>query len=126
VAAVSNSPGSQGLATTAGVGQTTLTASYGGFTGNATLSVSAAPLSSITVTPANLVVKPGVTPQMTATGTYSDGTQQNLTDLVTWVSSSTAVATISSTGLATAVANGNTVISASQGSIIGKTNLDVR
>jgi 6-phosphogluconolactonase (cycloisomerase 2 family) len=126
VATISNTPGSDGLTKTVGPGQTTLTASYGGLTANATLSVSAAPLTSITVTPANLVVKTGVSPQMTATGIYSDGSQQNLTDLVTWSSSSSAVATVSSDGLATAVANGNTVISASQGSVTGATNLYVR
>lgn len=55
----------------------------------------------------------------------ADGSQQNLTDLVTWSSSVPAVATVSSSGLATTL-EGTTVISASQGSITGVTNLYVK
>jgi trimeric autotransporter adhesin len=45
-----------------------------------------------------------------ATGNYSNGTTQNLTALASWQSSNTSVATVSSTGLATAVAAGSTQI----------------
>ena len=39
--------------------------------------------------------------QFTATGNYSDGSSADITTLVTWASSSTAVATIDASGLAT-------------------------
>ena len=43
----------------------------------------------------------GATQQFTATGTYSDGTTQNLTTQAVWASSDTNVAAISASGLAT-------------------------
>src|SRR5262249_35272144 len=68
-------------------------------------------LTSLAVTPANATLTAGATGQYTATGTYSDSSTQNLTQ-VTWASSSTAAATINSAGLATAAAAGTTTISA--------------
>src|SRR3989441_66197 len=77
------------------------------------LTVTAAALKSIAVTPANKTLKPADTQQYTATGTFTDGSTQDLTGSVTWASSDTTVATITTTGgLATAVANGTTTISA--------------
>ncbi|MGH9681197.1 MAG: LamG-like jellyroll fold domain-containing protein, partial [Candidatus Acidiferrales bacterium] len=57
--------------------------------------------------------------------TYSDSTTQNLTSSVTWSSSAPAVATISTTGLATAVGPGGTTIQAVSGAISGSTGLTV-
>ena len=55
-------------------------------------------LSSISVTSASSSVTVGQTIQLTATGTYSDGSAQNLTNSATWSSSSASVATISAFG----------------------------
>ncbi len=82
-------------------------------------------LVSIAVTPANASIAAGTQQQYTATGTYSDGSHQNLTSSVTWTSSATTVATISSGGLATGVAAGSTTIRATSGSISGSTGLTV-
>ncbi len=82
-------------------------------------------LVSIAVTPANPSIAIGGHQQFTATGTYSDGSYQNLTNSATWTSSATSIATISSTGLATGVASGNTTITATYGSINGSTTLTV-
>jgi hypothetical protein len=49
----------------------------------------------------------GSTQQFTATGTYWDGSTQNITNQVTWASDTPSVITINSTGLATCVSNGN-------------------
>ena len=57
-----------------------------------------ASLVSIAVTPANASIAKGTTQQFTATGTYSDSSTQNLTSSVTWTSSNTTVATITSGG----------------------------
>jgi hypothetical protein len=89
------------------------------------LTVTAATLQSIAVTPANPSIAKGQTEQFTATGTYSDGTMQNLTNSVTWASSNTTAATISSTGLATAANVGTSTISATSGSVVGSTMLTV-
>src|SRR6202011_2348790 len=67
----------------------------------------------------------GLTQQFTATGTYSDNTTQNLSSQVTWVSAMTSVATINTTGLATAVGTGTSSISASLNGITGSTVLTV-
>jgi hypothetical protein len=85
-----------------------------------------ATLQSITVSPVNPTVTAGNTQQFTATGNYSDGSTQNLTNLATWSSSVTGVASINATGLATAVAGGSTVISATSGTISGSTTLTVQ
>lgn len=55
----------------------------------------------------------GGSQQFVATGCYSDGSTQDLSSTVTWKSSSTTTATISTTGIATAVAVGTTNITAS-------------
>jgi hypothetical protein len=83
-------------------------------------------LSSISVTPGNPTIAMGNTQQFTATGTYSDGTTQNLTTQVTWGSSSTTVAQISSAGLATGNSVGTTTISATLAAISGSTTLTVQ
>jgi len=87
-------------------------------------------LSSIAVTPAQTSVAPGNTQQFTATGTYNDGTNNNVTTSAIWSSSNTGVATISNTsgsqGLATAAALGSTTITATVGPIKGSASLAVQ
>jgi hypothetical protein len=83
-------------------------------------------LNSIAVTPANPSIAPGATQQFTATGTYSDGSTQNLTSQAGWVSSNTTVATVSSSGLATALTPGTSGISATFGGKTGGTTLTVQ
>lgn len=92
--------------------------SNGGGTGSATLT-------SITVTPSNPSISQGTTEPFTATGTFSDGSTQNLTSSATWNSSNTGAATIASTGVATAVTPGSTTIKATFGTISGSTTLTV-
>jgi trimeric autotransporter adhesin len=81
-------------------------------------------LSSISVTPATASIGTvGGTTQFVATGTYvrngHPSTTQNITSSVTWTSSSTDVATINSAGVATAVGNGTTSITATMTSSVG-------
>jgi plastocyanin len=129
VATISNTAGSNGLATGVATGTSTISATLTGVTGSTVLTVSAAVLQSIAVTPANPSVPKGLTAQFTATGTYSDSSTQDLTTQVAWASSATAVATISNTsgsqGLATAVATGTSTISAALGGVMGSTVLTV-
>ena len=117
VATISNTTGSQGLASTLATGTTAITAALSGITSSSdTLTVTAAALVSIAVAPLNPSVAKGLTEQFTATGTYTDGSNANLTTQVDWVSGTTSVATISNTtgsqGLASTLATGTTAITA--------------
>ena len=86
-------------------------------------------LRSLAVTPANPSIFAGSTIQLTATGTFSDNTIQDLTAQASWSSSSQSVATISNTagsnGLATSLAPGTTTIAATWGGVAGPTLLTV-
>ena len=70
-------------------------------------------------------MQPSNTQQFTATGTYSDNSTADVTTQTIWTSSNPAIATISSAGLATAVALGNTTISGNCQCYVVKTNLTV-
>lgn len=119
IATVSNADGSQGQASTLGTGTTAITAKQDSITGTTQLTVTAATLVSVAVTPATPSIPKGTNQQFKATGTYTDGSEVDLTTSVTWRSSATAVATISSAagtqGLATSVAPGTTTITAVSG-----------
>jgi uncharacterized protein YjdB len=113
---------SSGLAVGVAGGTSQITGSYttsGGatFSNSVQLTVSAAVLSSLAVTPASASIANGTTQQFTATGTLSDGSTQDFTNTVTWTSNNTTDATISTSGLATAHTNGSTTITAQAGSI---------
>ena len=116
-----------GLAKGVGAGTATITASSGGFSGTTTLTVQTAPLQTISIAPLNPSVSltTGGTTQFTATGHNTDGSTSDLTASVTWTSGTTTVATINSSGLATGVATGTSIISATSGTIIGSTTMTV-
>lgn len=71
---------------------------------------------SITINPSAVNLILGFTKQFTATGTMSDGSPATL-GIITWDSSSTTVASIDATGLASAVGIGTTNITATSGSV---------
>lgn len=71
-------------------------------------------VTSIAVTPSAPVLAPiGATQQLTATATRADGSTYDATATATWSSLDPLIATVSVTGLVTAVASGSTVITAS-------------
>ena len=82
-------------------------------------------LTAITVTFTSNTIATGASDQFHATGTYSDGSSQDLTSLVTWTSSATDVATIDRTGLATGLTGGTTTITATSGITQGTATLTV-
>jgi len=118
------------LATGRQFGSVTITATLGSVNSSTTLTVNKNPLQSIVVTPVNPTVNVGQTQQFTATGTYSDGSTQDLTKNAHWSSSSSGVATInngvSGGGLATAQGTGITTITASFQNVNGTTTLTVQ
>jgi trimeric autotransporter adhesin len=128
-ATISNSAGSNGLATAVSPGPTTISAAIGAISGSTTLTVTAATLVSIGVTPANPSVASGLQPQFMATGIYTDNSTQNLTTQVVWSSSASTVATVSNSagfyGLASTFMPGTATVTATMGGISGSTGLTV-
>ncbi|MEO9160048.1 MAG: Ig-like domain-containing protein [Kofleriaceae bacterium] len=128
-AAISNTAGSQGLATGLAVGTPTITATLGTISGTTTLTVTAAVVVSIAVTPANATVTMGgATQAYVATGTFSDATTQNITSNVTWTTGLAATATVgATTGVVSGVAVGSTTVIATQPvtMITGNANVNV-
>jgi hypothetical protein len=113
-----------GLATALAVGSTLITATSGSVAGSTTLNVTAAALESIAITPNPAYAGVGSATQLTATGTYSDGTTQNVTTTAIWTSGTPAVATVGpTTGLATGVSLGSVSISAVMGPVGGTASL---
>jgi hypothetical protein len=128
VAAISNAGGSQGMATALAGGTTSISAAFGSISDSTLMTVTTVTLVSIKVTPFNPVVNYGQTVRFTATGTYSDGSTKDITQVVTWSSSDTAIATISNAPLTKGVATtdheyGFTIITATLGNVSGSTKL---
>src|SRR5207302_7183948 len=111
-----------GLATGTGIGSTNITAAQSGVTSNTlVLTVTAATLQSISISATTASIAKGATTQFTATGTFSDGSTQNLTTSVAWASSNASAATISASGLATGTGIGSTNITAAQSGVTSNT-----
>jgi hypothetical protein len=115
----------QGEVTAAGLGTAQVSAAYQGLTGVTSITVGPAALVSIAVGPNRSSLPIGESEQITATGTFSDGTTQNLTHSATWSSSGSAIASVSQAGIAAAVAVGTVAISATSASVTGSANLTV-
>jgi hypothetical protein len=116
--------GTNGLAATLNQGSMTVQALLGSIHGSTNFTVTAPALVSIALTPLNTSISLGTAQQFSATGTFTDGSKQNLTSTVTWTSSESP-ATINGAGLASAMALGSTTIEASSGVINSTTNLNV-
>jgi Bacterial Ig-like domain (group 2) len=77
-----------------------------------TTTSSAPTVSSVAVSGGTALAAAGQTSQLTATATFSNGTTQNVTATATWQSSNAAIATITSSGVVTAVGSGAATITA--------------
>ncbi|MEA1892082.1 MAG: Ig-like domain-containing protein [Campylobacterota bacterium] len=108
------------------VGHSEVTAVYDNTTSNtARVEVTDAQLRSITIEPLDKTVALGLDIEYKATGTYSDTTHKDITELVTWSSSQTDTAQIDSGGLATSISIGDTIITATSDEISASTDLHV-
>lgn len=115
-----------GLVTSLSPGTTQISASSGSIAGTTGLTVTTAVVRSIAVSPNPAFVGIGISSQMTAIATYSDGTTADVTRAVAWSSGAPAVATVdSASGRTLGVALGTTQITASASSIQGSTSLSV-
>ncbi len=118
VATISNTSGTQGLATSVAQGASTITATLNSISGSTNLTVAPPALVSIAVNPSNGAVPVGRAMQFHATGNYADNSTKDLTSSATWTSSVVTVAAIgANTGMASAAAPGQTTIQATYSSI---------
>jgi Bacterial Ig-like domain (group 2) len=108
---------SSGYATISATGAT----ATGTATGSTTVTCLAPVLKSITIAPSQLTLPTGGTAQLTATGNFSSGPAQTVTNTVQWSSSVSGVATVSAAGLVTcnagATVNGSSTVTAASDSI---------
>jgi surface antigen len=102
-----------GLATSSAVGAATITATVGSVHGAAPLTVSPAALVTIDVSSTSSSFPLGTTQQLFATGHFTDGHTGDITNTVTWASASPQIVSITSKGVAAALAAGTATISAS-------------
>lgn len=116
---------SQGNVTGVGQGVAQVSATYQGVKGTTAVTVAAPALLSVTISPNQSSLPVGESEQLTASGQFSDGTTQDLTQSVAWVSLGSAIASVGPTGAASANAVGTATISATSGSVTGSASLTV-
>ncbi len=87
-------------------GSYTVSATSDGVAGAASFSLTNYAVVSIEVSPGNPSLAVSVAGQFTATGTFTDGSTQDMTNAVAWSSATPSLATIGGTGVATGVAPG--------------------
>ncbi len=114
----------QGLVIGVSPGQSIIAAEANGARGETTVTVVPEVPSSILVTPSPVTLRVNNTRQFTATPRNASGTP--IAGLnVTWQSSNSSIASVSSSGEVTAVASGNVVIAASVNSVSGTSQVTV-
>ena len=98
------------------LGQSSITATLNDSTAASTVTVVAAEIVAISVTPAPASVSPGQSVQLQAVATYSDGTTKDVTNGAgtAWSTGSSAIATVTAEGRLTGVEQGETTVSAMQ------------
>ena len=105
-----------GIASSASEGTTAVTASINGLSVEALLTVTAAELSYISVSPKSRTVPAGHFAQFTATAHYTDLTNHDVSSLATWSSQSSAIASVVTSGRlggqVSAISEGETLVTA--------------
>lgn len=115
----------QGLVSSVAQGEALITATAGAISGSTTVTVTAPALTTITVTPVNPSLEKTQTQQLSASGSYTDGSTASVTGQVSWQSSAPGVASVSSTGEVTAVSPGTSTLSATLAGVTGSTSVTV-
>ncbi|HEX6964194.1 MAG TPA: Ig-like domain-containing protein [Gemmatimonadaceae bacterium] len=113
-----------GVVTGVAPGSATITATSEGKSATATVQVSTKPVASVTVSPSSTQITVGQTVQLHATTLDAQG--KTLTGRsISWQSSNDGIATVSSSGLVTGVAQGTVTISATSEGKTGKAQVGV-
>ncbi|MEO7965337.1 MAG: Ig-like domain-containing protein [Gemmatimonadaceae bacterium] len=113
-----------GLVSALAAGPVQLTASIGGVAGSASLTVTVAPVASVSVTPPTSSLAVGATAQLSAAALDAAGNTLAGRP-ATWASSSSSVATVDANGLVTAVAVGSATITATVSGVQGTATVSV-
>ncbi|HZR25206.1 MAG TPA: Ig-like domain-containing protein [Vicinamibacterales bacterium] len=114
---------STGLVTVLGAGEIDVKATYQGVAGSVHLLVANLPVTSLTL--ANVPTVASVNFQAGASAHLSDGSVQDVTRSATWASSDTGIATVSSTGFVSIVANGEVDIRATYQGLTASSHMKV-
>jgi len=114
-----------GTATAVGPGTAEISATFSLVSSSTPLYVSSATISSISVTPAAALLTPATFVSCVATGTFSDGSTQVITDFAHWTSSASTVASVGPEGGVTAQSAGSAIISAQFGLVDGDSTITV-
>lgn len=120
--------GEGGKVTGRGAGTATISATYNGMTGHATITVSGSTSTgtpaSVTITPSAVTTAAGTKVQLTAT--VKDASGNTLSGQpVTWSTSAPTVATVDATGLVSALVAGSATITATDGTVHGQASVTV-
>ena len=110
---------SNGHVLAAATGSVVLSASVAGVTGSGSLSVSNAKVQSIVLAPAATSVPVLSLKQLYAIGTFSDGTSQDLSNIVTWSTNNLDRVMVNHRGVAATNATGTAKLSAALGDEVG-------
>ena len=108
------------------LGNATITATAGAITGQTELTVTEKQIAALVVTPAFSSITTAQSQQLTATATYSDGSQGDVTASIAWSSEPPDLATVNGAGLVSAAAAVSAVgIVARAGVVTGKARVSV-
>ncbi len=116
---------SLGTVTGLTMGAAVVTATSGSVSSTIDLTVGPAALSQINISPSAPNTPPNTMQQLVAVGRYTDGTAREVNNLVTWSSSDESKVTISTSGLATALATGTPTVTATSANISGSATMTV-
>jgi uncharacterized protein YjdB len=105
-------------------GEATISATSGGKTGTAIVTVTPIPVGSVVVSPATPSLQVGRTLTLTAQALSASGQPLN-GRTVTWSSSTPGIADVTSTGLVTGVSTGSTIVFANIDGVLGWANVNV-
>jgi len=115
-----------GLVAAVSPGTANIVATSEGQTGSASLTVTPAPVATVTVSPSTVDLVLGITPTQQLSAVTKDANGNVLTGRsVTWTSSNSAAATVSASGLVTAVDVGNATITATSEGQTGTSSVTV-
>ena len=103
----------------------TATGNGSSVTSQATVTVGTKSVTSISIAPGTATFAMGTTQQFSATATYNDKSTADVTSAANWTVANTAVATISSAGLATGEASGTTSVTESLNGVSGNAGFTV-
>lgn len=112
IASVSNSPGTEGWVTGYLIGQSMISATYGGITGTAITQVQYDPFVKFDIAPSSAELAVGDVVQVKAIGTYGYGVPMDVTSNAKWTSSNPGIATVTPLAEIAGVAPGTATITA--------------